>query len=844
MRFSAFLMLTVLLALQSANAQRGDQPGEDQRDPPSALTTKASPPLSPAESAKLLQVVPELTVDLVAAEPLVGDPVFAAFDPRGRLWVVEMRGYMPDVEGHGEEDPSGRIVVLEDLDKDGDMDQSTVFLDGLVLPRALAFVENAVLFLEPPYLVRCEYDENTLKPGKDRIVASGFGGRISPEHAANGLLPSYDGFIEFANHPLRLRDLSGRIELQAGRGGGQWGLTHDDFGRLFYNSNSDALRADLVPAHLAIRNREQRSPSGVNVRIVRSQAVRPLHPTPGINRAYRKGVLTDDGKLREFTAACSPFIYRGDALPPEYRGNAFVCEPSANLVKRYVLSETNEGITAQDPYSDREFLASTDERFRPVHLFSGPDGALYVLDMARGVIQHRLFVTSYLRRQIKQRALETPIGMGRIWRIRSRSGPARDLRERDPEDARTLHEDLLGVSGFHRDQALRLLLEREDRIDAQFLRAALRSHRDAAIRALCLRALARSPKVHRDDLRLAATDPDARVRMVAALVSGDHARVAETRAAGLNRLEATSVLRQLSCDDDPRVRRHVALVSPEPSIVLDCLRGMTGDAGVRSAALANQAGRELAFILEGRDSGAFLDDAPGIQAIYREFAAASSRRRQPPQIEAWMDLATQSVRPRASILEGLEESLRPKKQLRFKKEPASLLRLAAWPEESVREKALPLSDGLTWPGKPGFEDVLLVPLSPAEESLRRAGERHFQSFCAGCHQLDGRGLTDVAPSLAESPWVEGQVDHAVLIVRQGLVGKIRVDGVDWDLEMSAFDTLDEDVIAAILTYLRRAFGNEGSPVTPDTVRRILLKHGSRTKPWTASELLALPKSDG
>ena len=113
----------------------------------------------------------------------------------------------------------------------------------------------------------------------------------------------------------------------------------------------------------------------------------------------------------------APCIYRGDLFPKEFRGNAFIPEPAGNMVKRVILSETGGVVTARNAYEETEFLTSTDERFRPVNAYNGPDGALYIVDIARGIIQHQFFLTYYLEANIKARKLEQPVNLGRIWRI-------------------------------------------------------------------------------------------------------------------------------------------------------------------------------------------------------------------------------------------------------------------------------------------------------------------------------------------------------------------------------------------------------------------------------------------
>ena len=227
----------------------------------------------------------------------------------------------------------------------------------------------------------------------------------------------------------------------------------------------------LAPENVAPRrgDRSRRSFSGrapnrglLNVQVARDQRVRPIRKTPGVNRGYQKGTLGPDGRLARFTAACSPLVYRGDALPSAFRGDAFVCEPAGNLVKRNVLVETASGPRALESDAP-EFLASTDERFRPVHLMDGPDGALYVVDFYRGVIQHRVFVTTYLRRRIVERGLESPTGLGRIWRIVPEGFERPRPRRLRPHASSALVDLLQSPNGWCRDTAQRLLVERQDR---------------------------------------------------------------------------------------------------------------------------------------------------------------------------------------------------------------------------------------------------------------------------------------------------------------------------------------------------------------------------------------------
>src|SRR5262249_33198108 len=130
MRFG-LLLLTIAAGLH-LRAQQGDKGGETQTPRVPRELIPPAPPLPPEQALQSFKIQPGFRVDLVAAEPLVHDPIQIAFDPDGRLWVLEMRGYMPNIAGTGESEKVGSVVVLEDTDGDGRMDKRTVFLGGLV----------------------------------------------------------------------------------------------------------------------------------------------------------------------------------------------------------------------------------------------------------------------------------------------------------------------------------------------------------------------------------------------------------------------------------------------------------------------------------------------------------------------------------------------------------------------------------------------------------------------------------------------------------------------------------------------------------------------------------------
>ena len=439
---AAWLTALPLLAKHTSN------PGPE--DPPIKFHVPTPVPLSPEEALKTFKLPPGFHIECVASEPLVEDPIAMSFDADGKMWVVEMRGYMHDIDGRGEDQPIGRIKVLTDTDGDGKFDQAVVFLDNLVMPRAVLPTRGGALVAEPPELAFWQDTDGDGKADKKTLVATDYGRRGGqPEHMANGLLPALDNWIYNAAHSSRYRFRQGKWNAEPSRGRGQWGLSQDDWGRLFFCYNSDLGRADLLPAHYLSRNPYYAASAGTNVEIIKGNLVYPSHPTPGVNRGYSQGELRPDGTLQQATAACGNTNYRGDLFPPDFRGNYFVCEPSANLVKRMVLTETGGKIFAKDAYEKMDFLTSTDERFRPVNLTVGPDGAIYVVDMYRGVLQHTAFLTNYLIKNIKERKLEEPIHNGRIYRIVPDGATPKTVKL--PKDAPDVVEFLNHPNGWVRD---------------------------------------------------------------------------------------------------------------------------------------------------------------------------------------------------------------------------------------------------------------------------------------------------------------------------------------------------------------------------------------------------------
>jgi len=382
------------------------------------------------DSKEAIDLISEFTLEkgfhisAVAAEPLLTSPVAIEFDEKGRIWVVEMTGYMRDIDGSDEKEPDGKISILEDTDGDGVMDNKKVFLDELVLPRAIELINGGLLYTEPPNLwwVPIENDQ----PGKRILVDSMYANGGNVEHAPNGLLYNLDNWIYSARSDRRYRFRDGKWEMDATYFKGQWGITTDDAGRLFYNNNSNPIFGDFVQSNQVNTNPFLESKNLENQNLSKSRRFYPSHPTL-INRGYNEGAYDEKGRVKHFTSACSPLIYRGEQFREDYYGQAFVCGPEGNLVKRYQLETTDGKITAKATSEGTEFLVSNDETFRPVNLNNGPDGAMYVVDMRRAIIQHRAYMTSYLKELLIKNKMDSLPITGRIFRVADSTNSVKPL---------------------------------------------------------------------------------------------------------------------------------------------------------------------------------------------------------------------------------------------------------------------------------------------------------------------------------------------------------------------------------------------------------------------------------
>jgi mono/diheme cytochrome c family protein/glucose/arabinose dehydrogenase len=835
--------LAALCLAAAACAQVGDKAGEPQVPIVPAHLIPPSPPLTAEEALRSFKVAPGYRIELVAEAPLVRHPTVLQFGPDGRLWVVEMTGYMENFDGTTEDQPKGRVVVLEDTDGDGRMDKRTVFLDDIILPRALILHRDGALVGAPPHLWFCRDTNGDGKADEKIEVATDFGVRVdparpqlaNPERAPNALLWGHDGWLYVGAYTARFKFDDGKWVRATSNFRGQWGLAQDDFGRLYSNNNSDLLRVDVVNSGYLLRNPALGRTTGLNTKAAAEQLVWPNRVNPGINRGYRTEMLRDF-KLKECTAACGPWIYRSDLFPADAYGNAFICEPAGNLVKRLVLNP-DKGLVKGTPFYDQqEFVASTDERFRPVNALTGPEGALYLVDMHHGVIQHRISLTTYLRKQGEDRGLIAPLHLGRLWRVVPEGHKTTALKGLAGLKPAELITELGSGNEWRRETAQRLLVESGDKSLA------------AALTAFGLKAATPMGRVHAlwtqhglkvTDWALVSSglaDADPRVRAAAL-------RVSEGLVAGPHRAEVIARWNELAATE----------AVPEVQLQLVLTMGEAKDLAVDlvAAALAHRAAEHIA-IQDGFISGLAGRELENFAAVLKQPAAYSKTlpaallrcvfsERKPERIEqalaiiAALPLRSQQVTLLGSLT--AHPTVTAKRPVKLAAEPASLAKLSKSKDAAMIKVLAWFKSTVVWPGKPGVVVPTVKALTNEQQLLFDSGKQTYAGLCTACHQPTGKGLEGLAPPLAESEWVLGDPERIVKVVMHGLRGPIKVKGVAYSYDMPAAGFLTDEQIAGVLTYIRREWDHEAAPVPLDLVQKIRAETKGRTDAWTEPELL-------
>ncbi len=454
MRNDAMIVVMSILLLVSTQLVAAEQ---ETWQPPA--------PLSPQASRDAIVVPEGFTVELVAAEPLVMDPISFAWGPDGRLWVVEMADYnwLP-INDQSPGKPRGRVVFLTDTDGDGKYDKRTVFLDDLHYPTSVLPWRNGILVTAAPDILYAEdttpNDDNP-KADKREILYTGFG-EGNPQLRVNGLQWGLDNWIYCANgwshgvikstrtgktldirgRDLRIRPDTGEIEPASGVS--QYGRVRDDYGNWFGVDNSRLIIHYVFEDHHLRRNPHVAAPEPF------VDLVMPRNP-PCFPLGRKVDRLHAPYMANRFTSACGIAVYR-DSLIKEFKDNVFICEPVHNLVTRRVLWPDGVTFKAERVRGEEqsEFLASTDEWFRPVYATTGPDGALWIADMYRAVIEHPQWLPKDFNKKVDWMQGSEK---GRIYRVIRKVMKPRNIERLDRLDAEKLVATLESPNGSQRDLA-------------------------------------------------------------------------------------------------------------------------------------------------------------------------------------------------------------------------------------------------------------------------------------------------------------------------------------------------------------------------------------------------------
>ncbi len=692
----------------------------DSRSYTALLDGDVEPPArSPEGSLRAMHPRPGFTVELMAAEPLVRDPIDVAWGPDGKAWIVEMADYPLGIDGRGK--PGGRICFLEDGDGDGRYDKSTLFLEPVNFPLGIMPWRQGAIVAAAPEVFYAEDTDGDGKADLHRTLYSGFR-EGNQQHRVNHPRWGLDNWIHLANgdsggtirsartgevcdisgRDLRVRPDEGLLDPETGQA--QYGRNRDDWGNWFGCNNNNPGWYYALADHYIRRNPHVAAPPG-RVDLTGDRDAWPAGRV--ITHCYAPQPTPPEGKPGRWTSVAGVMIYRDDLFGPDYAGNLFVEDSVYNVVHRMILRREGVLIRGQrGPDEERsEFLASSDPYFRPATMRTGPDGALWVVDMYRFVIEHPEWIDAGLARKLDLRRHHD---RGRIYRIYPVDKKPRPIPRLDTLDTAGLVAALDSSNGWQRDMAHQMLLWRADA---------------AAVGPL-------------ETMAVGNRRPLARLHAICVLD-------------GLGALKPEVAIRALA-DEHPGVRRHAVrvselLVGSSPALGEALLERVDDpDAQVRMQLAYSlgewddpRAGQALARLALG-DAG----------DVYLAAAVMSSA---PPHVEAMLSaLRADSGEDaaRADLVAKLEKLARdvraqPELTARHAARPGRALRRPSEPDRERVEKLLGRAATLEQ-----VQKVLAQhqPVLGTFGESDRGREMFVEATCSNCHRLEGLG-EEIGPDL-------------------------------------------------------------------------------------------------
>lgn len=549
------LVLLFSIACQEYEDKIYDKPRIDPNPSLKALT--------PEESLNKFYLPEGYTIELVASEPMISEPVSIAWDGNGRMYVAQMNTYMQDIDAKNENEAWSKVLLLEDMDNDGRMDKRSIFIDSLVLPRILLPLDDRVIVGETYQRNLYSYrdtDGDGKADEKILLLEDTVKDNRNLEHQDANMLWSIDNWLYVSNKPFRYRLNGNRLikDTLPEPLPGQWGLTQDETGRLFFSragAEIPALGFQQHPAYGTLEMKDKWDSSFIEPW--------PLVGTPDAQGGLKR-IRNNDNTLNRFTGVAGQEIYAGDKMPTAY-GDLFIPEPVGRLIRRAKVNHVDGKIILENRYDKKEFLASTDPLFRPVYATTGPDGCLYIADMYRGIIQEGNWVRegSYLRNVVKEKGFDKFVQRGRIYRIYQKDKVPGERPRLLDKSASDLLSYLSHANGWWRMTAQKLIILKNDTTvvrdlkkmvghDRGFFSNLFKSDNDAAIERLhALWTMEGLDRLDLQILKIALKDEDPRVRVAAIRLCEPYLK--------RNNPEILEALKEMAHDKHPEVIQQLLL---------------------------------------------------------------------------------------------------------------------------------------------------------------------------------------------------------------------------------------------------------------------------------------------
>ncbi|MBL6766427.1 MAG: hypothetical protein ISQ14_15850, partial [Verrucomicrobiae bacterium] len=743
-------------------------------------------PLGPEEALKSFTVKAGFHLEIAACEPLVVDPVTMCFDEQGRLFVVEMIDYSE----RREEDPHlGRVRMLTDSDGDGRYDQASVYADRLPWPTALVCYDGGVFIGATPDILWCRDNDGDGRADERKVVFTGFGAKASRLNV-QALFNSFQWGLDNRIHgtcgtidgtevtrpdrpdiaPLRLNrvDFSfdpKRLDIRPETGGGQYGMSFDSAGRKFLCSNSDHAQTAMYEYRDSGRNPLFQLPSHrVSIaeegRAAEVFRLSPDEPWRVIRTRWRisgvvRGVVEGGGRVSGyFTGASGLTVYQGDSYGPEFSDNLFIGDAGGNLVHRKLVDHSTLPPVARRPADerDREFIASRDNWFRPVHFANGPDGCLYIADMYRETIEHPWSLPEPIKQHLD---LNSGNDRGRIYRVVKDGFEHPGRPDLGAKSDRELIRSLGSPNGWVRNTASRVLYQRAEAGIASVIKGEWESM-PALGKVHALHLLSATGQLDGRDMARGLADTDERVRLNALRTISEEPLSSELR-------ESVAAMSE---DASRAVRYQLALTlsrieMPDRSQILKRLLLRDGD---------NEWMRAVVF-------NAVRDDFAGLVSALGKTEAPSAI---PLARMAGMSGKTKEIEALLKMIDS------------------------RWGESGVGAILTALDEGLKGRGDRLFKHLLGSPLAERFEKLK---ERLTDTGVPREERLEGiRKLSAAGYDFSGGALVGLLVAHSNAEIRQGVVTALlgMTEPGAFDAVLTQWSRLDPAIRRSVV---RHALGN-------------------------------------